>query len=337
MTDRLEQPAAHKRAPVPVRPSNAVVGLAALIAVLALVAAGVGLFWQDGGRPFTFTTLRGQAVQIYGQGLYRYDTLFSGAAYRATDAVLLVLGIPLLIVSALLYRRGSLHGGLLLTGALGYFLYNYASMALNAAYNSLFLVYVALFSASLFAFVLAFTSIDLQALPSYFSAGLPRRGPALFMFAGGLTTLFVWLEPLISAMIQGRPPKLLDSYATMVTYALDLAIITPATFLAGMLILRRAPLGYLIAFPLLGIIVMLAPGIAASTVSQLSAGVSFTPGEIVGPIAGFAGLGLVAIWLVIALLRNISDSAPFSAPRTPPPDETANHMAQSLSAGGHTR
>jgi hypothetical protein len=36
------------------------------------------------------------------------------------------------VISALLYRRGSFRGALLLTGTLGYFLYNYASMALSA-------------------------------------------------------------------------------------------------------------------------------------------------------------------------------------------------------------
>jgi hypothetical protein len=51
---------------------------------------------------------------------------------------------------------------LVLTGALTWFLYVGASYALGAvAYNNLFLIYVALFSASLFAFVLALTSIDI--------------------------------------------------------------------------------------------------------------------------------------------------------------------------------
>jgi hypothetical protein len=40
--------------------SKAVVWLSSLIVVLALVAAGIGLFWQDGGHSFSFTTLRGQ-------------------------------------------------------------------------------------------------------------------------------------------------------------------------------------------------------------------------------------------------------------------------------------
>ena len=105
------------------KPSGAVVGLAALIAALALIAAGVGLFWQDAGRPFTFTTLRGQTVAMYGRGLYRFDTRFMGAGNRGTDAIMLTLGIPLLIVATLRYRRGSPRWGLLLVGTLVYFVY----------------------------------------------------------------------------------------------------------------------------------------------------------------------------------------------------------------------
>jgi hypothetical protein len=53
-------------------------------------------------------------------------------------------------------------------------------------------------------------------------------GPAaLFMFASGLVTLVIWLTPLLSALVQGQPPALLNSSTTMVTDALDLGIITP--------------------------------------------------------------------------------------------------------------
>jgi len=203
-------------------------------------------------------------------------------------------------------------------GTLVYFLYVYASLALNAAYNDLFLVYVALFSASLFAVVLAYTSIDLPALEAHFLPSLPRRGPALFMFASGLVTLLIWLGPLLSALVQGQPPALLDSSTTMVTDALDLGIITPATIISGILILRRAPLGYLIACSLLVLEKLLAPMIAAQTVSQIAAGVSYSTGQIGGPIAGFSLLALAAIVVTTALLRTISDSAQVQAPALQP-------------------
>lgn len=186
-----------------VKVSSVVTGLSALIAVLALIAAGMGLFWQNGGDPFEFSTLRGHTVQIYGQGLYRYDTLFTGAGFRGQDAVALFLGVPLLIVAILAHQRGSLSGHLLLTGVLGYFLYLYASMALGAAYNRMFLLYVAIFSASLYAFILALSSMDLEAMAAQLSVGLPRRGLAGFMVAAGFVVLGLIAVWLLTTLLRG--------------------------------------------------------------------------------------------------------------------------------------
>jgi hypothetical protein len=84
--------------------SNLVVWLIALIVPLAVVAASIGLFWQDGGNPFSFTTLRGDTVSIAGQVLYRYDTTLMAVGFKAGDAVTLILGIPTLIFSLSRYR-----------------------------------------------------------------------------------------------------------------------------------------------------------------------------------------------------------------------------------------
>jgi hypothetical protein len=288
--------------------SKAAIWLSVVVVLLAIMAAGAGLFWRSSGEPFAFTTLRDQAVQIYNQGVYRYDTLFIGAGYKGQDLVVLFLGVPLLALSILLYSRRSIAGRLLLAGTLGYFLYVYASMALGAAYNRLFLLYVALFSASLFAFILAFSAFDLDLFATHLAGNIPRRGLGIFLLVSGLVTLIVWGAPLVASMINGSPPDRLDSYTTMVTYALDLAIITPSTLISGILILRSKPLGYLVSLPLLIIIIMLVPQIILSTVFQQSAGVPFTTGEMVGPVTGFVVLGLIAIWLLISLLRGLRPS-----------------------------
>ena len=288
--------------------SPVVVWLSISIAVLAAIAAGAGLLWPRAGNPFPFTTPRGDEVTLSGQGLYRFDSVFFAATYTAQDTVMLVLGIPLLLIALVLYRRGSLRGGLLLAGILGFFLYVYASMSLGASYNPLFLLYVALFSAGFFALILVISSLNLRALPETVLERLPRRGPAIYLFASGALTLLVWLSPLVGAMLARETPALLGHYTTKVTDALDLAIITPSSFIAAVLILRRNTLGYRFAFPLLGIIVMLLPVMTLSTIYQLRAGITFTPGEIIGPISGFSVLGLLAIWVMAAILRRLPAS-----------------------------
>jgi hypothetical protein len=290
-----------------VKSSKAAVWLSLLIVVLALVAAGIGLFWQDGGSPFSFTTLRGETVQIYGQGVYRFDTYLIGTGYKGIDAVTLVFGVPLLLLSTVLYRRGSLRGGVLMTGTLAFFLYNYASMAFGAAYNSLFLVYLVLFSASLFAFVLAFKSFEIETFPSHLSARLPGRTIAALLFVAGLALLGVWLGlSIVPALLLGQAPRELESYTTLVTHVLDLGIIAPAAFLAGILLLRRVPLGYFLASIFLVFTVPLGISLISAGIVQLLAG-AMSRGQALGFTVPFAVLTLVDIWLTAALFRNLSD------------------------------
>jgi hypothetical protein len=294
-----------------IRPSSSILWLTVFIILLAFIATCVGLFLPGGTGPISFTTLQGQTVEIFGQGLYHRDTVFVGAGSRGADAVTLGIGIPLLAICGLLHWRGSLRGTMLLLGSFVYFLYIYASYALGGVvYNRLLLVYIALFSASLYAVVLTFRLIEHQHLAALNSPRLPRLGPAIFMIASGCVTLFVWLTPLLPALIQNQPPATLGSYYTgRVTDALDLGLITPTTFLAGWLILRRSPLGYLIALALLVLEIMLLPMITAQTISQLAAGIAFSPAEIIGPIAGFTILGLLAIWVTVALLKPLATTS----------------------------
>lgn len=288
------------------KPSKTVVWLSSLIAALALLAAGIGLFWQDGGRSFSFTTLHGQTVQLFGQGLYRYDTVATAAQEKAQDVVTLFLGVPLLVVALYLYRRGSLRGHLLLAGTLGYFLYTYASMAFNTTYNVLFLVYVALFSASLFVFVLALSSIDIRALPSHFSSHLPRRSIAGFLFAVGGFLLLMWLGLIVPPLLVGQVPQGLESTTTLVIQVLDLGVIAPVAVLSGILLLRRVPLGYLLASTVLVKSVTLGTAVSAMVVRQLLAGVPLPIIQIVG----FPLLALIGILLTAVLLSHVSQGVP---------------------------
>ena len=109
--------------------------LTLVIAGLALAGALAGLVWQPeepAGR-MAFTTLRGQTVELYGQGLYRNDTVFNAAGFKGMDVVTLAVGAPLLVWAWVSYGRDALRGGLLLAGALAYFVYIGASLTFSAA------------------------------------------------------------------------------------------------------------------------------------------------------------------------------------------------------------
>jgi hypothetical protein len=180
-----------------------------LLVLAALITASIGLFSQGGQGPSYFTSLHGKSVQMYGQGIYQFDTHFRAPIARGTDAVTLFVALPLLIFAFTQYRKGSLRGTFFLVGVLAYLLYNSASIALGVAYNQLFLVYIIYFSASFFSFILAFFSIDFQKLPIHIAPSYPHRGVAVFLFIAGLS-VFVWLSEILTPLFQGVYPHLCD-------------------------------------------------------------------------------------------------------------------------------
>lgn len=285
--------------------SRSVIVMSILAALFALVQAGVGLFSQGGSGPFTFTTLHGAQVQMNGQGIYAYDTYFKAPVLRGTDAVTLFAALPLLVVALLLYRRGSLRGGLLLLGVLSYLLYNAASVAMGVAYNNIFLVYIAYFSACLFAFILTFNAIDTKELAARIGPGFPRTGIAILMFFSGAALLAAWLGDILGPLFAGGVPAI-DSYTTEVTYVFDLGVIAPLAILTGILLLRRAPLGYKLSALILITLAIVGLMVSVQTVFQLQAGIDLTPGQIIGKSVSFILLALIAVWMIVLYFRGLN-------------------------------
>jgi hypothetical protein len=79
MTDDL-----HRRTPLLV--------LSILAIALLLLSSVVGLVSDRGGNPYAFTSLRGEAVEVYGgTGLYQYDNSYKAVAFRSFDWVIVSL------------------------------------------------------------------------------------------------------------------------------------------------------------------------------------------------------------------------------------------------------
>ncbi|NYE08157.1 hypothetical protein F4694_005000 [Bacillus niacini] len=125
--------------------------LVILITILSIFSTSYAIVSNQGPGEYEYRSIFGEKVSIYGKGLYSHDSVSMAAQAIAQDYVTLFLGVPLLLLSFYMYRKGFLKGSLLLTGTLGYFLYTYASYSFLSMYNSMFLTYVALMSASFFA------------------------------------------------------------------------------------------------------------------------------------------------------------------------------------------
>lgn len=272
------------------------------IALAAGAASVVGLVGRAGDQHVLHTSVRGEPVEIYGSGVYQHESLFSAGGNRGTDALTLVM-VPALLVGAAAARRGGERAVLGLAGILLYFVYVYATRALGAAYNELFLVNVLVFSASTWALVLLTRSLDGEQ-----GQQSVHRWPAIFMFVSGAVTLIVWMMAPVADLVADEPPERLEHATTLFTNALDMALIVPATAFTGLLLWRGRRWGVRFAVPLLILEFLLLPLILLQSVFQVEAGVSFEPAEFAGPIVGFTLLAVLAGWVLVVLMRATSAS-----------------------------
>jgi hypothetical protein len=283
--------------------NKTILTLALLIIPLALLAAGAGVFWQGTGAAFPFDSLRGETVMIRGHGLYFFDTVNSSSQEVGQDVVTLILGIPLLIAGIALAQKGFLRGRLLLTGAFGYFLYTYAAMSFLTAFNPLYLVYVALFSVSLFGFILSLSGLDPNEVVQHVSENFPRRTIAVYFITVAAFLCLAWLKLVVPSIITGTPPAGLETAITMVIQSLDLGVIVPTSLITAILLLQKRPWGYTLASVVLLKILTMGAALIAMIIGQILAKVTIDPITSVF----FILISVSGIVLAIATLRNISE------------------------------
>jgi hypothetical protein len=221
--------------------------LSGLIFHLVLIAAALGVFYKTSGSPIEYTTVRGEQVIFQGSGLYRYDPAPFAREGVVWDAINLFVGLPLFAAAIFLNQRGSLRGRLLLGGLLFYFFYVYVLAMTGYAFNSLFLVYTAIFALSAVSFFINLHDIDVARLPARISPRFPHRLFIGFTFLMSALLVFLWLGRIIPIMVSGRFPPDSAGMTTLVSQGFDLGMIVPLLLSTGILLWRRSAWGYWLA------------------------------------------------------------------------------------------
>jgi hypothetical protein len=156
--------------------------LSGLLAVLLLINSVVGLLYGSRG--------------LYGP----YPASLAGLVGQ--DIVTLVVGLPSLIASMWFTRRYSTSGLLLWAGALFYFAYSYY-FYVTGGFNALFLVYIAIVSASLYGLLSLLFNIDPQALKTRFNPRTPTRLISGFLVGYSLLFALMWVGLTFSTLVAG--------------------------------------------------------------------------------------------------------------------------------------
>jgi hypothetical protein len=170
---------------------------------------------------------------------------------------------------------------MLQAGALWYFAYTYLLMAFGGAYNPLFLVYVALYSASLCAFILSVLAFDIARLPMRFSPRFARRTIAWLLICFGALLTLLWLSRIVPALATVASPAGLESYSTLFVQAGNLGLVVPLAILSGALLLKRHPFGYLLASVMLVKGAAFGLALVAMIISMVVSGVAIALVEVV--------------------------------------------------------
>jgi hypothetical protein len=254
-------------------------------ALLAVVASAGGIFIEQGNGPYNYTTIRGEQITISGRGLYHHMSADVAIQGVAQDYITLFLGVPVLLILIVLTMKWdnlSLH--ILQTGLTGYFMVTYFFYLAMGMYNQFFLIYVMLITCSFFAFYLQMQ----QLMKGGYAGWYGDKRPAFagwFLIANAVMVGLMWLGVIVPPLLDGSLyPAGLDHYTTMIVQGYDLAILLPASFVAGLLFVRRRPAGFLWAPVYLVFLTFMMAALTAKIVGMGMTGVDTRPAIYIIPL-----------------------------------------------------
>jgi len=293
-------------------------GLAMLctaIAVVAAVAAGLGVFARGDGASAVGTSIRGETIEYAASGVYANNAARVVAEGIGWDVVTLLFAVPALLLAVPGIRRASLKARVFALGVLAYFFYQYLMYAMSWALGPLFPVFIVLFALAGWALVWLASTIDVPALAGSVSARFPRRGMIGFCLFVAVLLVGMWSGRIAAGLSGDLEGAGLFGMTTLVVQAMDLGIVVPLALATALLLWRRRPWGYLLAavFAVKG--VTMSGAICAMLVSAAIAEGTL---EVV-PLALFGGMTLAAAafaWRVFGGMRSdvtrdgLSASAP---------------------------
>ncbi|MGZ4149359.1 MAG: hypothetical protein ACXVQJ_04910 [Actinomycetota bacterium] len=249
--------------------------MSGVLVVVMVVASTMGLFVED----------------LYQEGPWAREAL------RGGDLVTLVLAAPLLLLSLVLSVRGSPRAQAAWVGMLAYGVYNFAFYTFGATFNDAFALHIAAFSLSVFALACAIPNLDRVAIAEAFGGARAPRTVGWFLAFVGIAQGGLWFFLLVNNVVTGDVMADIPVAGQHLVFALDLGLMAPSMVVAGVLLARRAPIGYLlgVAMALFG---------AVYQVNMMVAAVFQANADVAG-VKAFAPESLfltTLFWLAVALL-----------------------------------
>lgn len=278
--------------------------LSLLIGLGIIIAAVIGIYYSEGGNRFTVTNVYGDSVELYGKGLYAYNSVMTVANRLGADVTGILVAMTLIAIACWNSKKQFIL--IIKTSLLIYLTYHSACLVYGVSMNRLFLLYVACLGLGLY---LSMKNVQKSLKEIVVPVQLRNKtltGTGVFLIFSGIITAFLWLSVLVPAMIDNQFSALLGVLTTEATYGLDLSITCPILILSGIWLLKKKEVGYKVDPLLLNILVMVAVLVLFQRASCIKLGIAIPIGAFIAFIISFVILGVIAIILVIKLMLQLA-------------------------------
>jgi len=239
------------------------------------------------------------AVGFFYPEIYKAATPNWLAQSVGQDAVDLFLVVPVLIVGTVLSFASNRIAVYLWLGTLLYLVYTFLIYCFTVQFNPLFIPYCLILGISFFSVVWFFSSDKKEFYGSVTNKILGVVG--VYFIVVAVVFYALWLAEVLPATIKNETPvSILEAgLITNPVHVIDLSLFLPATFMIGVMALRRAKLSTILVPVLLTFFILMDVTIAALSVLMASRNVGGS--NVVA--AAMAGMTLLSVFLLVRFVR----------------------------------
>lgn len=245
-------------------------------------------------------------VSVFGAfvpATYERDAASMAAQGMGQDMVNLFLVVPLLIVTLIFMLRGSRIAFFIYGGTVFYILYSFIIYAFGVNFNHLFLLYCLILGLSMYSFIIIMVEMNKMEVENWFGDKVPVRFIGIYLIIISALFYFLWLKDVIPAILDNVVPKSVSDYHLLVNpvHVIDMAIALPGLVIAGVLLMRRRRLGYILSPLSLVFVIILAIALIGMVMMLKTRGISDDTS-----IAGiFIVLALISIIFLFVYLKSL--------------------------------
>jgi hypothetical protein len=276
--------------------------LSIIIMVLLVVISVAGVLSLDFTKSYEVTNQFGDMIKMYGAGIYAYDSYLKAPIFIGTDICILVVLVPMLLKAYLQNNKeASDISRLRLLSVYAVAFYYAASISFGVSYNQFLLLYIALFTATLFGIFVLLRRITIIQLQFQATKGIYR-----FLMLSGIALIIAWLPDIIPTLINKTSLPLIEIYTTEITYILDMGIIAPLCLVSIYLLKRKDSLGTVLLAILFKACMIVGIMMIPQTICQVLSGFVLPLPVLLTKSGSFVLLGGFAIYFNHKLFGNLA-------------------------------